>query len=477
MSASDSGIIILAAPVVLTVGAVSLAAAGITAAAENYRKFRFDRAFAEEMERKAELEFLAGLSDANRQEYEDIIDARITEEYSRKAREDRLKDSLLSRQREEASENDRIASEIQLQFDQMDNMISKYEAEFGEAPSLHEMSDTLHRSREMFGDGKELLKELNDLMFVIIPGMAEEGREKQEADRVEQHLNAIAVENFRIVDTGEEFISLQTLAQETKNPQKTPWERFMERLKAVADVEKMYFETEAEEMLIEAQNLAAGRQNFFIQQNEIKLQEMEDQAEEYRSRQKNISEKTMEYYCMYLAMIEKTGGIPVYTKEDLFDSYAVQDMRDETEAMAEVYKKKRERQYTVNAFSTVMKRHHLQFENMTTDGDGFERLEYSMDEQTGIRITRSESGAFEMQFQGHSKGDSLSLDEKRSITEKAKHFCSLLPDIKKELNEEFGITFSQTSPQTPDIENIEISRRSGQMRREKAEVRKAMQMK
>ena len=65
----------------------------------------------------------------------------------------------------------------------------------------------------------------------------------------------------------------------------------------------------------------------------------------------------------------------------------------------------------------------------------------SMDEQTGVRITRAQSGAFEMQFQGKSKGESASLDEKRSITEKARHFCSILPSITKELEEELQLYF------------------------------------
>ena len=51
MSAADSGLMIIAAPVAVTIGAVALAAAGISAAAENYRQFRFDKAFAREMER------------------------------------------------------------------------------------------------------------------------------------------------------------------------------------------------------------------------------------------------------------------------------------------------------------------------------------------------------------------------------------------------------------------------------------------
>ena len=477
MSAADSGLMIIAAPVAVTIGAVALAAAGISAAAENYRQFRFDKAFAREMERKAELDFAAGLSDANRQEYEAIMDERISEESSRMALEDMLQDSVRSRLRDEIRENARVAAQIHTKIAQIDKEVERYESEFGPSPSLREMADTIHRSREMFGDGKQLLQDLDDLLFVIIPGMTQEGREKQDTQRLEERLNALTSEHQPLRDTSEEFVSLHTGSEKKTADVRTPWERFMERVQAVAAVEEMYFETQAAGMMDEMRSLPAGRENFYIQQHEIELQEMEERAKEYKSRQRNLSQKTMEEYCLYLSMAQKMGIEPAYRKEDLFDAYVVQDMREDTEAMVEAFRKQRERQYTVNAITTVMKRHNLHFENMTSDAYGLDHVEYSMDEQAGVRITRAESGAFEMQFQGHSKGASASMDEQRSITEKAKHFCSLLPSITKELEEEFGISFEQTYLQPPSIENIEISQRRTQARQERARAQKAMQMK
>ena len=68
------------------------------------------------------------------------------------------------------------------------------------------------------------------------------------------------------------------------------------------------------------------------------------------------------------------------------------------------------------------------------------------------------------------------MDEKRSITEKARHFCSLLPSIVKELDEEFGITFDQTSLQPPQTENIRITQAASSGRTERARALEAMTM-
>ena len=478
MSASDSGVMILAAPVIVVVGTVAVAAAGITAAAEHYKKFRFDAAHAVELEKQAKLDFIAGLADKNREEYEAILEARAQDEAGRRSDEDRLLDSARSQIRDEQLERSRIEKEIRLQIEHLDEAVRAFETEFGADYKLREMAQTIHRSQEMFGDGTLLLEELQDLLFIILPGMTEERREEKKIAELEKRFDRIASENTQIHDTSQSFVSLHTgVEEEEQTIRKTPWERFTERVRAVAAVEGNYFETSAAELLEMAEAVQPGRQNFFIQQHQNELHELEERAEEYRSLQKTVSEESKEAFCMYLAMAEKLGIEPRYTEDDLANEYLLSEMRDETEMLAEEYKRRRERQYTVNAFTVVMKRHHLVFENMDVNSFGLEEVEYSMDEQTGVRITRAQTGAFEMQFQGKSKGTSASLDEKRSITEKAKHFCSMLPSIKQELEEEFGITFEQTDLQPPLLENIEIHQSRQSSRVEAAKALKTMQMK
>ncbi|MBQ6321623.1 MAG: hypothetical protein IJI24_02005 [Lachnospiraceae bacterium] len=478
MSASDSGLIILAAPVVLTVGAVSLAAAGISAAAQHYKQFRFDEASAREMEKRAHLEFVSSLAEQNRKEYEAIMEERALEEADRRAGEARLLDSARNQVRDELLERERIAAEIRIQIEHLGEAVQIYEAEFGPDFKLREMAETIYHSRELFGDGTLLLSELHDLLFVILPGMTEEKREQINAQKLGERFDRMAAEHLKITDSSQDFISLHTgMIHKKAEIQGTPWERFMARLEAVAKVEEQYFETAAQEMLEEAEAVAPGRQNFFIQQHQNELLEMEERAEEYRSLQKQVSQEGMDAYCMYLAMTEKLGIEPSYTQDDLTDDYLLHEMREETEKLAEEYKRRRERQYTVNAFTVVMNRHNLVFVNMDVNSFGLEEVEYSMDEQTGVRITRAQSGAFEMQFQGKSKGANASLDEERSITEKAKHFCSLLPSITKELEEEFGITFEQTALQPPRLENIEIRQNRQSSRMDRRREQKAMQMK
>jgi len=478
MSASDSGLILVELPVVVAVGAVSLAVMGIAAAAEKYRQFRFDQASVEEMQKKAKLDFINGLADANREEYEAILRARADDEASRKAKEEELLLAAQVQLRREMESRAQTEAEIHLLLGEMDEAVARFEAEFGEEQQLRDMAETIRYSRRMFGDGAELLQELNDLLFVVIPGMAQERREQLSAAQLEARYNSIASQNRKIQDTSKEFVSLHLGNTDGgKIARKTPWQQFVERIEAVAELEALHFESDAAELLEQAQAVAPDRRNFFLQQNQSRLQELEERAEEYRGQQALISEQTIEDYCSYLAMAGQLGIEARYTRADLTDAYTVSAMRAETQALAEEFKKRKERQYTANAFSVVMKRHNLTFENMSLDENGQTHLEYAMDQQAGVRITRSASGAFEMQFQGTSRGASASMDEQRSITEKAKHFCSLLPSIVEELKEEFGITFEQTALQPPDLEHIEIKQSKTASRVEAARTQKAMQMK
>ena len=478
MSASDSGLVIIAAPIVLTVGAVSMAAAGISAMAEKYRSYRLEQAEEEECRKQQELQAIIALAEENRREYEDILRERINEEETRKSSEKSLKDAARRQLLEEQRTRERLREEIISQMEKMDKAVEAFEGEFGRDYKVREMSDTIHQSFEMFGSGVQLLEELQDLIFVIIPGMAQEKRKEARAADIDRRLGKVEADSFRVKDTSEEFVSLYTGNEKTqKEAGKTPWESFTERIRAVAQVEAAYYESEAAQMLEEAEATAPARRNFYIQKHQRRLHDLEDRALEYMKLHRQMSDQGLDDLYLYIAMAKKLGIEPQYSEEDLSDPYLVADMREETQKLVEEYKKRKERQYVTNAFTVVMKRHNLVFENMDVSDDEMTQIEYSMDRQTGVRITRSESGAFEMQFQGKSKGESVSMDERRSITEKAKHFCSLLPSITKELEEEFGISFEQTSLQPPSEENIEIRKEGSLTRVERAGALKTMKMK
>lgn len=478
MSAADSGLIIVAAPVIVTVGVVSIAGSAITATAEKYRRFRFDQAKTEELQRKSELDFIRNLAEENRKEYESILAERFSEESARQNKEELLLEAVRSRTNAEMHEQERMRREIHLKIEHMENAIRMFEEEFGEDQTLREMSLTIRRSEELFGDGMELLQELEDLVYVVIPGMAEERREEHREKEIREKIARAVTDRQHVMDTSETFVSLyQSKESGENNSSRTPWERFMERVQNVASVEAAYFESGASDILAEAEELPLNRRNIYLQQHQLQLIEMEERAAEFRSQQQKLSDQVMDDFCRYISIVRQLGISPQYTEEDLMDPFAIADMRRDTEDLVEEFKKVKERQYTVHAFTSVMKRHNLHFENMNVDDGGRTELEYTMDTQTGVRISRSESGAFEMQFQGKSRSVEASIDEKRSMTEKAKHFCSLLPEIVKELEEEYGITFDQTSLQPPVVENIEIRQAASGKRYERARTAKAMQIK
>lgn len=478
MSSYDSGIVIIAAPVLITVGAVSLAGAAISAAAEKYRRYRLSEAEEIELQRKLELDCAARMADENREEYYAELNRRITEETTRREKEENAQDAARSKLREEARAAENLKREIREKVTRMENDIMSFEMEFGENAELRRMADTIHHSEKMFGDGAQLIRELNDMIFIILPGMTGEKRRERHAEQVSEQLGKVVSSKRVIVDSSEDFVSLHTGGQENKiDADRSPWEKFMARIQFVASVEEAYYESEAAQLLEEAEDVAPARRNFFIQQHSLELTDMEEKAFEYQNKQKALTDEVIDDFCMYLAMADKLGIEPRFTEDDIHNAYTLAAMREEMDVMTEQYKKVRERQYTVNAFTTVMKRHNLLFENMTVGEDGQTDIEYSMDSQTGVRISHSEAGAFEMQFQGKSRGISVSADERRTVTEKANHFCSMLPEITKELEEEFGITFDQTNLQPPSAESIEFHTAESGARRERARTAKVMQMK
>lgn len=478
MSSADSGVAVIDGPIVVAVGVVSLAAAGISALAEKYKSYRLEKAEEAEAQKKSELEQIIALAEQNRAEYESIIEERIREEESRRSSEETLRNAAKTQIEEEARARENLEKEVHTQMENMERALKAFEGEFGKDQRILEMAETIRRSEKMFGCSTQLLQELNDFVLAVLPGVAGDKRKEKHIAQIDRRLGRIEVESFRTVDTSETFVSLYT-GEETgaKDEVKTPWEKFMQRVRFVADVEAAYYESEASQMLEEAEKITPARQNYYIQKNQHRLSELEDRAAEFMAQRRKISGKALDDLYLYISIAKKLGIEPVYSEEDLSDPYLVEDMRAETEELIEEYKARRERQYVTNAITVVMKRHNLEFVNMDVREDGSTQIEYSMDQQTGVRFTRAQSGAFEMQFQGKSKGDSASLDEKRSITEKARHFCSILPSITKELEEEFGITFEQTSLQPPNAENIEIRKDTSLTRVQGARALKKMEMK
>ena len=318
MSSSDSGVIILAMPVILTVGAVTMAGVAISAAAEKYKRLRQDQTSAEELRRKLELDQITYLAETNQREYDKELEGRAAEEKSRREKEELARDAAQAQMREELLAEAGIRQEIENKIHQMDLAIKAYEAEFGESAQLREMAGTLHHSEQLFGDSVQLVQELDDMIFQIIPGMSEEQRKEHHSKQVQGMFAEIAYRNKRVDDTSEEFVSLYRGDRKKKQTVgKTPWESFTARLKAVSAVEEAYFESEAAELMEEAEAVTVARRNFFIQQHEQQLMEMEERAAEYQGQQRTLSDKVMNDFFLYLAMARKLGIEPGFTEEDL----------------------------------------------------------------------------------------------------------------------------------------------------------------
>ena len=77
-----------------------------------------------------------------------------------------------------------------------------------------------------------------------------------------------------------------------------------------------------------------------------------------------------------------------------------------------------------------------------------------------LTVSGAGSDYLTMEIEGQYSGSSVTSNDRRKSTAAARHFCSLLPDIERELRDEFGLVFKNISTEEPDEDRIVMKRSS-----------------
>ena len=330
----------------------------------------------------------------------------------------------------------------------------------GETGALREQLQTMQNSFSMFGATTQLQHRLEEF----------ERRVYEEA-QVRSAAASVHVPEIHAVlqDQSKTFVSLQGGEEPaTETVRQTPWQRFLERLEVLRQAQAPLGETRAEQLLEQAGQIPAEQQNLFLLRCRDELEEMERTVAEITGAQEQGRARKQQLWEKYLALCLLHEQEP--TLSETADAAVLER---ETSRLYEQYKKEKERQYVTNAMTQVLEQYGIAFDSMEADASHTLHLRYHMDGGAELQVSRSDTGAFEMEFSGVTTGQTASMEDRRQVTEQARSFCSLLPRIGEELRRR-GVLFDQVAVQQPNEQTIRIRRK--QSRTEYQTGKKAREM-
>lgn len=329
----------------------------------------------------------------------------------------------------------------------------------GESGALREQLHVLQNALELYGATEQLCSRLEafDQYLIQRPSQPEVGSaEKTPAIQAD------------LQDRSREFVSLHSERSAPVSRTLSPWPRFLERLRVVCEVQEPLGESAAQVLLEQAMQVPAEQQNWFLLSHQAELTDMEEAAAEILAVQQAATQRQNRLWQEYRAVCLLSNIQPNLPEK----SDGVR-LEQETQRLFTAYKKQKEQEYVTNAFTQVLERYGIEFDTMETTAEGTLHLEYSISSGAQLCVSRSEAGSFEMEFAGVTSGQNPSMEERRQVTEQAKSFCSLLPQIAQELKDR-GVLFDQVALQQPDEQNVRIRQRRSRSGHQ--EVRKAKAM-
>ena len=351
-------------------------------------------------------------------------------------------ESAAGKQAEEQHQNAKtyqssIEEEAQLLLEQAAVRINAMEDVPPKAGLLETLSDML-RTVERFGVTTQNIEHIRTLVRETLPAVVMTISEQQEKERLEQELQSRIRVRSTVADESIDFVSMKVEEQQKKTAAR-PWDLFVSRVRAMAAVQDEFGGFGAQELLDEAESAAPGMRSLFMMQHEDELAAWEEEAAAFRESIEKTKAQQKELYASYLRIYrvyQETFALPL-----LEEGEGISRISGEISRIEALILERRKREYLETSFREVFEAHGLTFESMTAEQQNL-HIEFAVDEESGVRVSRSESGAFEMVFLGKSAGSAVSSDQRRRICEKAKKFCDLMPAISADLQAR-GIFFDQ----------------------------------
>lgn len=327
--------------------------------------------------------------------------------------------------------------------------LSFFDDEMPEKVSLLEKIGCYESSIAMFGITEETVKSIQNLTRITIPNLIAESYQRQETARLEQMTHDHLQVRGTVVDKGLPFVSLSVQKEQKKNEER-PWDAFVKRVQTLTQQQQQYGVTGAEELMHCMEKLSPSERNKFMLKHRMLLQRWEKEAEGFAN-SINVVEKQRELYLAYSVLFEACKKTNVFAK--LSPDVEYDQLQREYDRLCSEYVDQRKQQYIEKTFREVFEAHGLDFESMSTDTTQNIQIEFSMDEDCGVRVMRSASGAFDMVFFGVATESGVSLDQQRKVNETAHAFCKKLPSITEALQKR-GIVFQQRLVTEPTEDTI-----------------------
>ncbi len=393
---------------------------------------------------------------ANEQAQNAMLLERSNREKNRLIVEAGMAETVTERQQKAEARRQAMREEVQALLIAAEDQLTLLDNTLPEKHALADKVKCMKDSIQLFGATEQSLETVKVLARVTVPNAIMQVNQAKEQQRLER----IAHEDLRVsgavVDQSLRFVSLNVQAAEKKEIER-PWDLFVGRVRALAAHQTTYGLSGAKAMMAEMESLAPDKQNLFMLKHRDQVRCWEEEIAAFISTTEENEEKQHELYDAYAALFNACAGInsaPMLPSDTKYDQ-----LRLEHDRLMGVYLKQRNQQYFENAFRKVFEEHGLIFETVSIDDKQNMQIEFSMDQDAGVRIMRSPAGAFDMVFYGNSAGQQVSQDQRRKVTEKAHDFCSMMPSISQELQKR-GINFQQQWVQEPTEEAIVFETRT-----------------
>lgn len=393
----------------------------------------------------------------NRAAWKAMLDNRTRKQVQLAEQEQRLSDEATAQVLRADAQRKARAGQVQRLLHCAEEEVQRCE-NAGANGVLRERLQTMQNAVSLFGATQQIQQQLELFLQQEIPAAREQVLQDAEQRRMEQVMQQKLPVPSNVHDASIQFVSLQTTGQAGLEPYTSPWQAFVQRLQMLRLEQETLGETRAGEILAEAEKTEAGQRNLFLLKHQAEVEALERSYAGLQEACRMRQEQRQQLQDRYLALC-----VLCQVRPTLPDDAAETQLERECGVLLAQYQKEKERQYVTNAFSEVLGSFGIEFESMHTDTNGQMQMQYHISTQAALQITRSDAGAFEMQFAGMTEGEQASLDEKRQAVEQAHAFCKRLPEIAAALRER-GIVFDQVAVQQPTEETVAMVSEKGRNR-------------
>lgn len=386
------------------------------------------------------------------QAYESMLEERRQKESSRMQAESMAAEEALHRTQDSQTRMILAEEEGKSLLAQAEEQVKTLEDSCADKMPLLTRIAAIRESVRILGFTPEALTRIRAFAQDELPKQLMHLYQMREKERLENARQRVFQASGIAQDDSIGFVSLRPHAEVAQSDD-LPWTRFANRVKAVMDKQNELGGYGADELWNEMQSIPGEKRNLFMLHNSAHVEAWEREIEALENTLRDAQRQKDSLYRDYLAVYRLTAGRNESGILDIKEHTAA--IRAEYDRLMELYLSAKKEEYLEASIRRVFEAHGFQFESVASKGKDTLEISFSMDEDSGVRVCGSNSGAFELTFLGKTDSEEVSEDQKRRIVERAETFCTVLPSITRELRE-LGIVFDQRAAVAPMEENIQI---------------------